>query len=421
MMRPRLLLTAAGVVLLAALAVFAASGDLHRHIPRLFLLYGVAFAAYLAALRVAFSQDRADRSFYVIMLVVAVAARGMLLPCRPDLSTDIYRYAWEGRVVLHGGNPFATAPSDTSLAPLRDDDYPLINHKDLGTIYPPLAQYAFALAAWIRPGVITLKALLALFDLGTLVVLLFLLRARGRPPTHAIAYAWSPLVIIETAHSGHMDTIGVFFLLLGITLLARRAAAGFASLGASFLAKYTTVGLLPFFVVRRRWLGLAIVGLVVVAGYLPFMDAGPKLIGSLRVYSSTWWFNGPAFMGLAGWLGDAEVSRRLLAAGGVAFALVAALRHRDIVRYTYLILGCWLLITPTVYPWYLIWIVPFIALYRSRAWLAFTGLVYISYYVWTVYDSTGAWALPTRVLALEYLPFYLVLARDAFRARAGDA
>lgn len=422
MTRDRLVFTSAGSALFAVFAVFAATDNLHLRVPLFLALYGVAFAAYLAGLRVAFSLRHADRFFLVVMLVAAVLARVVLLPARPDLSTDIYRYAWEGRVVLHGANPFAVAPADSSLVTLRDGEYSLINHRHMATIYPPLAQAVFAFAAWIHPGVSTLKVLFVLFDLATLALLLFLLRARGRPPTHALVYAWNPLVILETAHSGHMDAIGVCFLILGIVLLERRrASAGYAALGASFLAKYTTVVLLPFLVVRRRWLGIAIIAVVALAGYLPFIEAGPRLLDSLRTYGGTWWFNGPPYMALAGVLGDPVLSRRLLAAAGVAFAVAAAFRERDIARYAFLVVGSSLLVAPTVYPWYVIWIVPFLCLYPNRAWVAFTGLVALSYWVWVEYGSSGAWILPGWVLALEYVPFYALLAWEGTRRTVARA
>jgi alpha-1,6-mannosyltransferase len=416
MTRDRIVLLAAGTALVAACAAIAATRPLHRQFALLLFLYGAAFAAYLVALRVVFS-GRDDRFTLTVMLVVAVVARVLLVPATPDLSTDIYRYAWEGRVVASGANPFAVAPADTTLAPMRDDDYLLVNHRHMTTIYPPLAQAVFALAARIHPGVFTLKAIFVLFDLATLLVLIYLLRARGRPPTHALVYAWSPLVILETAHSGHMDAVGVFFLVLGVALLARRPTLGFVALGASFLAKYTTVMLLPFLAARRNWRGIAIIAVIGAAGFIPFLDAGHRLLDSLRTYGGSWWFNGPPFMSLAGWLGDPVLSRRLLAGAGVAFAVAAAFREKDLARYTFLVVGCSLLIAPTVYPWYVIWMVPLLCLYPSRAWIAFTALVILSYRVWGEYESSGAWVVPTRWLALEYVPFYALLLVDGMRRR----
>jgi hypothetical protein len=261
-----------------------------------------------------------------------------------------------------------------------------------------------------------LKAIFVLFDVGTILLLLVILRARGRPPIHAVVYAWSPLVILETGHSGHMDAVGVFCLVLGFACLARgKQLPAYAALGGAFLAKYVTVLLLPFFVVRRHWKGIAIAALVVAVGYVPFLGAGPRLLDSLRVYGDSWWFNGPPFMALTGVLGDPVLCRRLLAGAGLAFAVAAAFRERDLVRYAFLVLACSLLIAPTVYPWYLLWIIPFLCLYPSRAWIAFTGLVMLSYRVWDAYGATGAWVLPSAVLALEYVPFYALLAWEGWR------
>jgi hypothetical protein len=120
-------------------------------------------------------------------------------------------------------------------------------------------------------------------------------------------------------------------------------------------------------------------------------------------------------MALTGVLGDPVLCRRLLAGAGLAFAVAAAFRERDLVRYAFLVLACSLLIAPTVYPWYLLWIIPFLCLYPSRAWIAFTGLVMLSYRVWDAYGATGAWVLPSAVLALEYVPFYALLAWEGWR------
>ncbi len=422
MTRDRLVLVLSGAALLAAFAAVAAAGELHRRIPLLFILYGSAFGAYVVGVRIALRTAPTDRWILALMFGVAIAARAVLIPSEPALSTDIYRYAWEGRVVLHGVNPFAVVPADSSLALLRDADFTRISHRHMATIYPPLAQGVFALSAWICPGVTTLKALFVLFDIGTIVALVFLLRARGRPPVHALVYAWSPLVILETGHSGHLDAVGVFFLVAGVTLLAHgRRWTGHAAFAASFLAKFITVALLPYFVARRHWKGIALAIVLAAAGYLPFIDAGPRLLDSLLAYGSTWWFNGPPFMALAGILDDPGLGRRLLAGAGIAFAIAAGFRERDLVRCAYLVLGCALLLSPTVYPWYLIWIVPFLCVFPGRAWIAFTGLVVLSYWVWVVQGQAGLWMLPTGVIALEYVPCYALLAWGALRRREPNA
>jgi hypothetical protein len=408
----------AGCALVTAFAAIGATDDLHRRVPFFLSLYGVAFVAYAVAVRAALRSPRATQRALIAMALVAVAARLAVLPARPDLSTDAYRYVWEGRVVLHGANPFAVAPADTSLSPLRDADFDLINHESLATIYPPLAQGLFALGAWIAPNVLALKSIFTLFDLGTVMALLALLRARGRPATHALVYAWSPLVILETGHSGHLDAAGVFFLVLGVALLAGgKRAWGAVALGASFLVKYIAIALAPYLVKRGYRMVLPIVLTTVVVGYLPFLDAGEGLTRSLRTYGFDWSFNGPPFMALSALLGDPTSARVVLVALGAIVAVVAALRERDIVRYAYLVIGAAIILSPTVYPWYVVWMVPFLCVFPNRAWLVFTGLVALSYWVWVEYDATGAWLLPNGLLVLEYMPFYGLLMWDASHKR----
>jgi hypothetical protein len=411
--RARVILIASGVLLLLSLGAIGLSDELHRRIPLFLTLYGIAFAAYALAV---WAVLRGGATGTVAIVVIAIASRVMLIPVAPELSTDIHRYLWEGRVVLQGGNPFALAPADSSLLALRDEGFEHINHRHMATIYPPLAQGAFALAAWVQPRLWTLKALFVLFDLATLLLLLRLLRARGRPSAHAIVYAWSPLVIVETAHSGHLDAMGVCLLVLGVYGLSvqRPRVAGVAFAGA-LLVKYLAAVFVPFLFARRRWFALSALAALVVVGYLPFAGAGGHLLDSLRAYGGRWWFNGPPYMALAGILGDPAMSRRLLLAAGIVFALVASIRERDPARYGFLVVGCALLLSPTVYPWYLVWIIPFLCLFPNRAWILFSGLVALSYQVWTVYDRSGAWIVPTRFLALEYLPFYGLLAWDAAR------
>ena len=408
----------AGCALVAAFAAIGATDDLHRRIPLFLSLYGAAFAAYAIAVRSVLRSPRATRRALIAMAMVAVAARVAVLPARPDLSTDAYRYVWEGRVVLHGANPFAVAPADSLLAALRDDDFDLINHRSLATIYPPLAQGLFAVGAWIAPNVIALKSIFTLFDLGTALLLLAFLRARGRPATHALVYAWSPLVILETGHSGHLDAAGVFFLVLGVTLLAGgKRAWGAITLGASFLVKYLAIALVPFFGKRGYRRVFPVMLVTVVVGYLPFLDAGDGLTGSLRTYGFDWSFNGPPFMALSALFGDAARARLVLVVLGGLFAVVAALLTRDLARYAFLVIGAAILLSPTVYPWYLVWLVPFLCVFPNRAWILFTGLVAISYWVWVEYDASGAWMVPNGLLMLEYVPFYGLLVWDATHER----
>lgn len=410
MSRDRVVLAATAAVILASMVAIGRLPSPHSHIGTFLSLYAAGFAAYAVAARTVLRSTAHDSRLPILVFFVCVLSHACVIPARSDLSTDIYRYAWEGRVVLQGGNPFSAVPDDTAFVRLRDADYARVAYQNMPAIYPPLAQGAFALAALVHPGPAMLKVLFSLFNLGTVLVLFRMLRRRGRSAAQALLFAWNPLVIVETGYSGHVDAMAVFFIILALDLWeSGRRAWSAVALGASVLVKYLALAMLPW-LVRRRYVSLALLLIiVVVAGYVPFWKAGAALFTSLRVYTNTWYFNGAPFFALSSFLGNQDVARRLLLACGAAFVMVAAIRERDLTRLAYLAIGCALFLSPTMYPWYLLWVAPFFALFRSRAWIGFSALVMLSYSVWKFYGDTGAWMLPNWLLVLEYAPFYLLL------------
>jgi hypothetical protein len=144
---------------------------------------------------------------------------------------------------------------------------------------------------------------------------------------------------------------------------------------------------------------------------------GAKLWASLSTYSTQWRFNGLAFRAATAVWDDPVVVRWLLMAAAVVVAVVQAVRQKDAARYTFVTFGAVLLAVPTLYPWYVMWIVPLLCLFVNRAWILFTALVFVSYLVWPIYDRTGVWQLPAWALVLEYAPFLGLLVFDAFRSR----
>lgn len=417
--RTQWVLGGAGFLLVALFGVVSGLGSLRDKIPLFLALYAGAFALYVAAVFVVLRRNGVTGRWLTLVFAVAALCRIVLIPAFPDLSTDAYRYLWEGRMITKGFNPFSHPPDAPELEFLRDDNYERINHKHLETIYPPVSQAVFALAALVKNDVRTQKALFVLFDLGTILVLMGLLRSRGRDPAAAVIFAWNPLVIFETAHSGHVDAVGIFFLVMGIwTIERRKRLIGFASLGASFLAKYLAAVLAPFFLIKRKhaaWVGVSAV--VAVAGYLPFLGAGPGLVSSLGVYGAQWHFNGLLYELFSSFWHDPAGVRLVLALVLVVIFLYHAARQSDVVCYAFVTVGAGLLLAPTLYPWYVSWIVPFLCFTRNRAWILFTGLVFVSYWVWRIFAVEGEWALPGRLYALEYVPFLGLLAYDTVKSR----
>ncbi len=408
-----------GLAMVALCVYIATLGDLTRQIPRFLIAFGALFALYVTAVFLISRIGDTRRPTIVLIFVIAVAARVVLIGSTPALSDDIYRYVWEGRVLHAGYNPFVHAPASEDLRGLRDSDFDSINHRHMETIYPPLAQGAFYIGAAVGSGVTPHKIIYVLFDIATMVLIAFLLRTRGRNPALSVVYGWSPLVILEFAHSGHMDSLGIFFFVLAILLVDRgRNVLGLVSMALSFLAKYFSVVLIPFFAMRKRYLlGLTLFGVLAVLGYLPFADASANLASSLGVYGRHWSFNSFGYVVALRVIGVSEVVRVGLAVLVILFAVYQGYRQRDVVRYAYLVTGCALLVSPTLYPWYLCWLIPFLCFYASRAWLFLTGAIALSYMVWPVFRETGVWRIGWGVLLIEYVPFFVLLILDAYRSR----
>ena len=122
-----------------------------------------------------------QRGALIVILVGAVAMRLALLFVEPYLSTDIYRYVWDGRVQAAGINPYRYVPSAPELAHLRDAAiFPNINRADYAvTIYPPTAQAIFLAVTRFGESVVAMKLGLIAFEAATVAALLALLQRQG--------------------------------------------------------------------------------------------------------------------------------------------------------------------------------------------------------------------------------------------------
>lgn len=439
------LLLALGVAM--EIAVFGLSGiaDLKTQTNGLFFYFTCAFILYLIA--VIYLHFFWSRTFFPpeLILIFAVIFRLTFLFSEPVLSDDIYRYIWDGTVANHGINPYRYAPESDNLKGIRDEAiYPQVNHKTVHTIYPPLLQYIFQIITFISPSVFAMKFALLLFDIGVMFLILMILKFLDRSLGWIAVYAWNPLVIMEFSGSGHTDVIGIFFLLLSLYLAikARSIWAG-ALLGFSFLAKFTGLIVFPFFEdIRSRWktvgLAMAAVLSVIFLGYSAFLEAGPYLNKGLAEYATTWEFNsswysltyhyvqeffgippaGETFFGIET-NNQARTAAKLtmIAAGFLIFAGVFIHHVRksyegqkeNILKASFILIGSMMLLSPTLHPWYIIWVIPFLCIFPNPAWILFTGLIFLSYAVLREYHTSGVWQESLEIRLWEYIPFYIIL------------
>jgi hypothetical protein len=408
------------------------------------------------------------------ILAFGLLFRVLLLSTPIYLSSDLYRYLWDGRVQLAGVNPYRYPPAAPELAALRDDDvHPSINRPTSRTVYPPAAQWIFAAAA--AAGIRTVLAwrlLLLAAEAVTVLLLLTLLRRLRLAETGVLVYAWSPLVVFEGAQAGHLDLLMVPLVLLA--LYWRREAApvraGLA-LGLAVLVKlYPAILALawsakpapaalgprgPGATCRsgrsaacvdlgrgeerrpargtglaawwrsRDWPFVAAVGGTTALAYAPYVWArGAGALGFLPEYF------GPAEdhnIGLRalltwglGWTGDVArgvvMSLLFLALLGALLWIGRTGTGATPERTGAAAVGAYLALVPTaMHPWYVVWMVPFLCLAPSAAWLYFSGAVSLSYVAYVVWPAP----LPAWAWLAQYGPLFGLLAVEAWRSRAG--
>ena len=430
-------LLASGLAIEAVLIFLVGLGDLRRQIPLFWAGIFTAFAFYLVAVARLGRQPQGSARF---VLLAALVFRLTMWWSPPTLSDDIYRYIWDGRVQLAGINPYQYAPAAPEVAHLRDALHAKINHPEIPTVYPPLSQLFFRLVGAVQPGVGAVKLALILVECGLLLLLVRILEQRRMDRRRVLFYAWNPLPLVEVAGSGHVDALGVFLLFLGLYWLAaeRRVAASWALAGA-FLSKLVPLLVLPVFWRQmgrgvdggwRRWFGpsgrwaLLWFAALGAAGFLLFAGAGSQLFAGLQTYVLKWRFNDVIFslvyeqLKRPNWEWDDRAlmqGKQILAAVLALVVLWATLRRADAYGAVFVIMGAYMLLTPTLHPWYLLWILPFLPLFPHPAWIALSGGIFLAYQVLIGYSKYGTWEEAAWVRWAEFVPFYFFLVVQAYR------
>jgi hypothetical protein len=363
------------------------------------------------------------------ILLIALACRLVLIPSQPLFDDDIYRYIWDGKVFAHGFNPFIHAPASESLSFLRDANWAKVNYPDVRTIYPPVAQLIFGFLHLLGLGsVVGIKVAFLLFDVGTMLAVTRLLDLLGRPRSWVLIYAWSPLAMKEFANSGHLEPVILLPLLLAVYCWVRRKpneSIGGVWLGLSAMVKLFPVLLMPLAFRMGRWksVGWSMTAMIVLS--LPFVGAGSRAFSGAVAYSRYWEFNDGAFALLAS--GERHlfgfgpgtpvwISKLLVAVIVAAYSIYSVHRLNPMDRVGVIqtarnLLALLILLAPTANPWYVCWLLPFLAVVPNSGLLLLCVSCNLSYLYYV------SLSFPHWIPMLEYLPVYLVLMIEYLRAR----
>jgi alpha-1,6-mannosyltransferase len=430
-------------------------------------------------------QKGADSKLFWTILVLGLLFRGAIFPSQQIQEDDVYRYLWDGKVFSRGINPFKFAPSEISYATEFRIRHPIgfrteydeesrgqldfldklrwenqtallyferINHPDVPTIYPPLAQFTFRGVAHIRPdNIYALRLAFLSFDLLALFFIVKTLRALGKNPNLCAIYFLCPLVIKETFNSTHLDIIGIAFLCAAVYFFVKKhSLSSGIFLGLSFLGKLYPIILAPIFFKRflvdqetgeyAHWGRACAVAIAFLAtailGYLPFLDIGWKTFSGLNTFTATWQNNDSLFAmilwfwrdlvalspdtvlfnkyPLSEFFAKANVALILLGVLGYLFFSKRVESSEEGVKHLFIMMGLVFLLSPVQNPWYLCWTVPFLCFFPWRSWIFLTGLMGM-YYLDFYFDYQDIGQYSAWIPLFEYTPFYVYFAYECIK------
>lgn len=436
--------------------------DLHRFTQWLMAFEGLFIGQLALYVLACYVVDRwADRStrfarWMILAAIVCFAAsnRAVLIPQRPFLSLDVYRYVWDGHVQRAGINPYRYVPESDELIHLRDNKvYPNINQEDKRwySPYPPIAQLVFAAVARIAPlSVTAFKAAITSFDLITTILLMIVLARSGIDPARAIIFAWHPLIIFEGAHSGHVEAVYVSFLVLALFAWSssKRSLSGIPLAMAALVKFYPALVLPAFLRLKSERTGssesnvsslfraaggilhkhnliiLAGFGTTVLLAYAVYWGAASTSFWFLRGYVAQEGFveGGARYFLLESVRKVVWVPTIVFLVFGAACVIVVAFRQllrattvTDVARSCLALIGTYLLITTPRYAWYYVWLVPFLCFEPRISWFYLScsaALLYLVWYTPLLYPGIPAW------LGLSvYLPTIAWLVLEQLRSR----
>jgi hypothetical protein len=365
---------------------------------------GIAGVAYLLAIREWMRTPKYPRHVVVVCLAMAAAWRVPFLLAPPGPQDDVLRYVWDGRLQRLGYNPYTVLPADPTVARLHTPETRQMNNPDLPSPYPPGAQLFFRAVTAIHESAFAFKVAFAICDVAMLLLLLAEFRSSGLGEHWALTYAWHPLLVPCVAYNGHIDILGALLLLISAISLRRRwRALAAIAFGMAVAVKFLPAVLAPLYWRRVRMRDVLLAALLVALMYLPFVGHGTIPLGSLGAFVQRFRFNDPIF---------AVIERTIRPQMAAGIAVLSGLLTAAWIRSRWPAppreacawpVAVSLAAAPVVYPWYLIWLLPFL---RPAAFtlplVVWTLSIVPVFYVWYSYAFGGPWQVPNWILWLEY-------------------
>ncbi|GAA4467951.1 DUF2029 domain-containing protein [Nibrella saemangeumensis] len=426
------------LALSAGLYIFIAYGVPREQFGTLLSLYGLLFWGYLLRVRplwyhrlaqpgdsgtIPGFSEAPDR----FLFAASIAFRLTLLFALPRLSDDFYRFIWDGRLLVHGFNPYLYLPSGIINSPLADragvdgNLFIYLNSPDYYTVYPPLNQALFGLAAMLSPdnvlgNVVTLRVSILLAELGVLWLLVRLLKHFNRNPNLALLYGLNPLVILELTGNVHFEAIVIFFVLMAVWLLVKnRWVLSAGALALAVCTKLLPLLFLPLAIQYLGWRrGIAYAALTLVLTgilFLPFASVAlvQNVFSSINLYFQKFEFNASVYY-LIREVGFWIKGYNIIVQAGFWLSLVTTLGvlwiafnkklTNSVSTKLILTLTLYFALATTVHPWYATTLIAVSVFTNFRFPLVWSGLIWLSY---ATYQSGLPYRENLLLTAVEYL------------------
>jgi alpha-1,6-mannosyltransferase len=386
------------------------------------------FGLYFYFLKQAWSE----RALW-LAIAIALFARMVLVFSMPLLSDDVYRFVWDGRLLLNGMHPFEWLPSRLAgqgfpVQGLDEDLFKKLNSPDYYTVYPPLSQSIFWFSCLFFPDdleltVRVMKSVLVLFEAGSIWLIMDVLRRLSLKADRVLIYAMNPLVVMEISGNLHFEGVMIFFFLLSFrwVIMGKTVLAG-VSLAASVATKLVSVISLPMFMLMKKEMNkitwLSAFSLSLCLAFLPMLT--PTVLAnfgdSLQLYFLRFEFNASLYNVLKGFGWLLTGYNLIMIVGPLLGILSAVLIFKIIKRYSLqgmsklpegllLALSVYYFLSTTVHPWYLCLPVLLAVFTPFRFILLWSGTVIISYHRY----ANPALVENYGLTALSYLPVFLLL------------
>jgi len=419
----RVFFCAVALVLLAgAVAIGLEPGDTRQWL-RLAMGFEVLGGCLVLALIWTWRDRPTGRGWLLAVMLIGIALRLAVLPAGRELSDDAARYHWDGKAIVHGLNPYLYPPDDPAVAELWTDPVDdRINHPWNRTCYPPVAEALFAVGYLLSPGrLLGLQWLCLLAEIATWVLLARELARQRKSWSWLLLLSWSPLLVCQGYLPGHVDLLALPFvaLLISATMAGHGARTGFW-LAMACLVKPLPLLFLPAIMrelgLRRSRRALAAFGATILLAYYPFRSAGVKLFSSTWLMATDWSFNGSVAAGLERIMpmGSAHLIAGILTAMGIG---IAAWQGRDFPARASGAGLAFAAFTPTLFPWYLVCFLPLLVLRPRPALIGLLIMIPLADIVVIDHQMIGLWHETVWVRWVQYVPFFGLLAWEAFHGR----